>query len=154
VFREELPQLLHGNEQAKRLSEQTFLLSEFLDREAKNVSFGSLRRRAVVHAHCHHKAVLKTDAEEAMLQRIGLDYEMLNSGCCGMAGSFGFEESKYEVSMRCGEHVLLPAVRAADDDTLIVADGYSCREQILQSTARKPLHLAQVLRMAMVGGAR
>ncbi|HEX8962477.1 MAG TPA: FAD-binding and (Fe-S)-binding domain-containing protein, partial [Rhodocyclaceae bacterium] len=152
VFREEMPQLLHGNEQAKRLSEQVFLLSEFLDRQAPSASFGRLHRRAIVHAHCHHKSVLKTQAEETMLGRIGLDYRMLDSGCCGMAGSFGFEESKYEVSMRCGERVLLPEVRAADADTLIIADGYSCREQIVQTTGRRPLHLSQVLRMAMEGG--
>ncbi|HEX8989797.1 MAG TPA: FAD-binding and (Fe-S)-binding domain-containing protein [Rhodocyclaceae bacterium] len=151
VFREELPDLLHGNEQAKRLSEQTFLLSEFIERNAKGAPLGSLPRRALVHAHCHHKAVLKTDAEEAVLKRLGLDYELLDSGCCGMAGSFGFEEAKYEVSMRCGERVLLPAVRAAGEDTLVIADGYSCREQILQTTDRKPLHLSQVLRMAMQG---
>ncbi|MGE5468707.1 MAG: FAD-binding and (Fe-S)-binding domain-containing protein, partial [Ignavibacteria bacterium] len=152
VFREELPQMLHGDEQAKRLSEQVFLFSEFLQREAGAASFGTLDRRALVHAHCHHKAVLKTDAEEALLHRIGLDYRMLDSGCCGMAGSFGFEESKYEVSMRCAERVLLPEVRAADPDTLIVADGYSCREQIVQATERQPLHLAQVLRLSMKGG--
>jgi FAD/FMN-containing dehydrogenase/Fe-S oxidoreductase len=152
VFREELPQLLHGNEQAKRLSEQVFLLSEFLEREAKSASLGTLKRRAIVHGHCHHKAVLKMDAEEAVMKRIGLDYRLLDSGCCGMAGSFGFEEAKYEVSLRCGERVLLPAVRTADEDTLIVADGYSCREQIVQTTQRKPLHLAQVLRLAMEGG--
>jgi Fe-S oxidoreductase len=149
VFREELPQLLHGDEQGKRLSEQVFLLSEFLQRHAGGASFGTLNRRALVHAHCHHKAVLKTEAEEALLKRIGLEYELLNSGCCGMAGSFGFEKSKYEVSMRCGERVLLSAVRAADAETLIVADGYSCREQIVQTTTRQPLHVAEVVRMAM-----
>ncbi|HJV26920.1 MAG TPA: FAD-binding and (Fe-S)-binding domain-containing protein [Aromatoleum sp.] len=151
VFREELPEILPGNEQAKRLAQQSFLLSEFLAQEALDHAFGELRRKAVVHAHCHHKAVIKFDAEEAMLKKLGLDFEVLDSGCCGMAGSFGFEKQKYDVSMRCGERVLLPAVRAAAADTLIVADGYSCREQILQTTGRRPLHLAQLLQLAMQG---
>jgi Fe-S oxidoreductase len=78
-----------------------------------------------------------------------LDFELLDSGCCGMAGSFGFEERHYDVSMKCGERVLLPAVREADKSTLIIADGFSCREQIAQATDRQALHLAQVIRMAM-----
>ncbi|MGE5470522.1 MAG: FAD-binding and (Fe-S)-binding domain-containing protein [Bacteroidota bacterium] len=153
VFKEEMPQLLHGNEQAKRLSEQVYLLSEFIEEKLPDFSFGTLKRKAVVHAHCHHKAVLKTDAEEAVLQRLGLDYEFLDSGCCGMAGSFGFEKDKYAVSLTCGERVLLPAVRSAAPDTLIIADGYSCREQILQTTQRQPMHLAQVLKLAIDEGA-
>jgi Fe-S oxidoreductase len=74
---------------------------------------------------------------------------VLDSGCCGMAGSFGFEEEHYEVSMKCGERVLLPAVRRADEDTLIIANGFSCREQIAQATGRQALHLAEVIRIAM-----
>ncbi|HJW26599.1 MAG TPA: FAD-binding and (Fe-S)-binding domain-containing protein [Rhodocyclaceae bacterium] len=151
VFREELPQLLHGDEQAKRLSGQVFLLSEFLVREAPGADLGALGRKAVVHGHCHHRAVLGMGDEEAVLKKLGLDYEILDSGCCGMAGSFGFEKDKYEVSMRCGERVLLPAVRAAAPDTLVIADGYSCREQIVQTTGRQPLHLAEVLRLAQEG---
>ena len=152
VFKEEMPRLLHGNEQAGRLQQQVFLLSEFLDKLAPDAEFGRLRRKALVHAHCNHRAVLGLDAEEATLKRLGLDFELLDSGCCGMAGSFGFEARKYEVSMRCGERVLLPAVRDAAEDTLIIADGYSCAEQIRQTTKRRPLHLAQVLQLAMNGG--
>jgi Fe-S oxidoreductase len=92
------------------------------------------------------------DAEEAVMKKLGLDYELLDSGCCGMAGSFGFEREKYEVSMRCAERVLLPAVRNASSDTLIIADGFSCREQIVQTTGREALHLSQVLRMALQKG--
>ncbi|KON82364.2 FAD-binding oxidoreductase [Azoarcus sp. PA01] len=151
VFREELPQMLPGNEQARRLSSQVFLLSEFLEQRAPHARFGTLARRAVVHGHCHHQAIIGMDAEAAVLEKLGLDYEILDSGCCGMAGAFGFEKDKYEVSMRCAERALLPAVRAAADDTLLIADGYSCREQIVQSTARRPLHLAEVLRLALKG---
>ncbi len=83
---------------------------------------------------------------------MGLDFEVLNAGCCGMAGSFGFEADKYDVSVAVGERVLLPAVRQADDDTLIIADGFSCREQIAELTGRGALHLAQVLQMALHEG--
>src|SRR6185369_13015522 len=90
--------------------------------------------------------------EEALLKKIGLDFQHLDSGCCGMAGAFGFDRENYEISMRIGERVLLPAVREAPRDALIVADGFSCREQIEQSTDRKALHLAQVLQMALREG--
>jgi hypothetical protein len=111
-----------------------------------------LARKAVVHGHCHHKAVMKTDAEESVLDKLGLDFEVLDSGCCGMAGSFGFEREHYDVSVAVGELVLLPAVRAAAKDTLIIANGFSCRKQIEQCTDRKALHLAEVIRMAMTDG--
>jgi FAD/FMN-containing dehydrogenase/Fe-S oxidoreductase len=144
VFRGELLELFPFSEQAKRLASQTFLLSEFLQREAPAFPF---RRegRAVVHGHCHHKSVLGMDDEIAVMQRLGLELEVLDSGCCGMAGSFGFEHEKYEVSMRCAERVLAPAVRAAAEETLVIADGFSCREQIAHATGRRALHLSQVL---------
>ncbi|WP_420473750.1 FAD-binding and (Fe-S)-binding domain-containing protein [Noviherbaspirillum sp. ST9] len=147
VFREELPNLFPHSEQAKRLKQQVFLLSEFLERHRYTPP--ALDRRAIVHTHCHHKAVLKTDAEEAVMRKLGLDYDLLDSGCCGMAGSFGFEAGKYDVSMRCAERVLLPAVRNAAEDILVIADGFSCREQIVQTTGRDPMHLAQVLQLAL-----
>jgi Fe-S oxidoreductase len=81
--------------------------------------------------------------------RLGLDVDLPDTGCCGMAGSFGFEAEKYEVAQACGERVLLPAVRSTRPGTLIVADGYSCREQIAQSTGREAMHLAQVLERAI-----
>ncbi|MGB7478910.1 MAG: FAD-binding and (Fe-S)-binding domain-containing protein [Burkholderiaceae bacterium] len=149
VFREELPNLFPFDEQAKRLSAQVLLLSEYLQRRPDVPPFSRLERRALVHGHCHHKAVLKMDAELALIGRLGLDAEVPDTGCCGMAGSFGFERDKYEVSMRCAERVLLPAVRAAGTETLLIADGFSCREQIAQATGRRPLHLAQVLQMAL-----
>ncbi|HEX9460105.1 MAG TPA: FAD-binding oxidoreductase, partial [Thermoanaerobaculia bacterium] len=112
-----------------------------------------LRGKALVQAHCHHKAVLHFDDEEQVLKKIGLDVDHPDSGCCGMAGAFGFERDKYELSMRVGERVLLPAVRKASRDTIIIADGFSCREQIAQSTGREALHIAQVLHLAMQKGA-
>jgi Fe-S oxidoreductase len=83
------------------------------------------------------------------MRGLGLDFEILDSGCCGMAGSFGFDKAKYAVSMACAERVLLPAVRGADEETLLVADGYSCREQVSQSLGRLPLHLADVLALSL-----
>jgi Fe-S oxidoreductase len=89
------------------------------------------------------------DAEESLLRRLGLDLEVLDAGCCGMAGSFGFEKDHYDISVRIGERALLPAVRRADAGTLIVADGFSCREQISQLTGLEALHLADVLRLGL-----
>jgi Fe-S oxidoreductase len=102
-----------------------------------------------VHGHCHQQAVLKMDAEREVLGRLGLEYEVLDSGCCGMAGSFGFEREKYEVSMKCAERVLVPAVKRAAADTLIVTNGFSCRAQIEELAGRRPLHLAELLKMSL-----
>ncbi|OGB26117.1 MAG: dimethylmenaquinone methyltransferase [Burkholderiales bacterium RIFCSPLOWO2_02_FULL_57_36] len=149
VFREELPNLFPHSEQAMRLRKQVFILSEFLQENENTFHLPPLDRRATVHGHCHHKSVLEMNAEQAVMEKLGLDFNVLDSGCCGMAGSFGLEKDKYDVSIACGERVLLPSVRAAADDTLIIADGFSCREQILQTTGREALHLAQVLQMAL-----
>jgi Fe-S oxidoreductase len=86
---------------------------------------------------------------EAILREMGLEVSVPDSGCCGMAGAFGFEKNHYDVSIRCGERVLLPAVRAAERSTLLVANGFSCREQIAHMTDRRALHLAGVLQMAL-----
>jgi FAD/FMN-containing dehydrogenase/Fe-S oxidoreductase len=152
VFRDELLNLFPHDEDAKRLSQQTFLLSEFLVNQASDYPWPHLDRKAIIHGHCHHKAVLDFDAEEEALKRLGLDCTVLDSGCCGMAGAFGFERGdKYDVSIKAGERVLLPAVRAAPPDAFIVADGFSCREQIEQTTDRRALHLAQVIALARQG---
>jgi FAD/FMN-containing dehydrogenase/Fe-S oxidoreductase len=149
VFRDEMTSLLPHNEGARRLKEQTFLLSEFIAKHGDDFPLPELRRKALVHAHCHHHSLMGMDDEVEVLRRMGLDFELLDSGCCGMAGSFGFEEENYDVSMACGERVLLPRVREADPETLIIADGFSCQEQIEQATDRRGLHLAQILHMAM-----
>ena len=111
-----------------------------------------LSGRALFHAHCHQKALVPRDGVKEVLEKLGLEVEFPDSGCCGMAGSFGFEAGEhYEISVACGERVLLPAVRAAAPDTLLLVDGFSCREQIAQGTGRRVLHLAEVLRMACAG---
>ncbi|HKW81376.1 MAG TPA: FAD-linked oxidase C-terminal domain-containing protein [Casimicrobiaceae bacterium] len=149
VFRDELMNLFPGDEVAKRLSKQTYFFSEFVDRHLSGLALPLLERHAVVHGHCHQKALLGLDSGKATLAKAGLDADILDAGCCGMAGSFGFEKDKYEISKQIGELVLLPAVRAAATDSLIVADGFSCREQIAQCTGRRALHLAEVLHMAL-----
>jgi FAD/FMN-containing dehydrogenase/Fe-S oxidoreductase len=154
VFRDELPNLYFRSERARRLSRQTVLLGELLARQSHAGRGDSpLGAKALVQAHCHQKSVLGMHGHEEMLKRIGLDYEVLDSGCCGMAGSFGFQAEKYDVSMACAERVLLPALRAAAPETLVIANGFSCREQIAQATGRKALHLADVLAMASARGA-
>jgi len=150
VFRDELTNLLPHDENARRLQQQTFLLSEFLHQKAPDFHPRPLAKKAVVHGHCHHKSVLKMGAEEAVLEELGLEYNVLDSGCCGMAGAFGFEPGEhYDVSVAAGERVLLPAVRSAERETLIVADGFSCREQIAQTTQRRALHLAEVIQLGL-----
>jgi Fe-S oxidoreductase len=147
VFRDELRNLFPADTDAMRLAGQSVTLAEFL--AGRDYEPPVLDRRALVQVHCHHGAVLGYDREKELLQRMGLELTIPDSGCCGMAGSFGFERGqRYEVSQACGERVILPAVRAAAADTVIVADGFSCREQIGQATSRRPLHLAQVLRLA------
>lgn len=152
VFRDELRELMPHSENAKRLSKQVFLLSEFL--HDRHVPLPKLQRDAIVHGHCHHQAVMTFDAEQEVLRALGLNCRVLDSGCCGMAGSFGFERDHYDVSMKVGERVLLPAVRSAPKDELVVADGFSCRTQIEQATARRALHLADLLEMAAKDGVR
>ena len=150
VFRDELPHLCGNDPDAIRLSKQSLLFSEFLARHAPDFTPPQLRRRAIVHGHCHHKAVLTFDDEEKLLGKLGLDYSVLDSGCCGMAGAFGLEKGEhYTVSIACGERVLLPKVREAAQETLIITDGFSCREQIEQTTGRHALHIAEVVRIAL-----
>jgi Fe-S oxidoreductase len=149
VFRDELLNLFPDDPRAQKLAAQTFVFSEFLEKKAAEFRLPKLARKALVHGHCHHKSIMGMSSEEAILTRMGLDYSAPAPGCCGMAGSFGFEAEKYDVSVAIGELELLPAVRSAPADCLIIANGFSCREQISQCTGRKTLHLAEALRMAM-----
>jgi FAD/FMN-containing dehydrogenase/Fe-S oxidoreductase len=151
VFRDELLNLFPHDERARALSRQTFLLSEFLEQKAKHFDLPKLNAKALIHGHCHHKSVLKMSDEEAVLRKMGINFSAPAQGCCGMAGAFGFEQDKYETSIAVGELELLPAVRKAAADCLIIADGFSCREQIAQCTDRHALHLAEVIRMALGG---
>jgi FAD/FMN-containing dehydrogenase/Fe-S oxidoreductase len=149
VFRDELCNLFPSDPLADQLRRQTFLLSEFLERNAPDYQPPRLQRKVVLHGHCHQKALMKMGHEESLLRKMGVDLTSLDAGCCGMAGPFGFEKEKYDVSRAIGERRLLPAVRAASQDTLIVSDGFSCREQITQSTGRRAWHLAEVIQLAL-----
>ncbi len=148
VFRDELRNLLPSDQYAARLSNQIFLLSELLESGPKAYAPPLLERTVLLHGHCHQKALMRMSHEEAVLRKMGITLDAPDAGCCGMAGAFGFEADKFGVSQAIGERVLLPAVRTASSDTLIVADGFSCREQIAQATGRRALHLAEVLQMA------
>jgi len=148
VFRDELTNLFPDDSRARKLSSNSLMFSEFLVERA-DYRPPKLTRKALVHGHCHHKSIMGMQAESELLDRLGLDYQIPDSGCCGMSGSFGFEEGKYDVSMGAGERVLLPKVREAGRDTLIITNGFSCREQIAQATPRQALHIAEVLRMAL-----
>jgi FAD/FMN-containing dehydrogenase/Fe-S oxidoreductase len=149
VFRDELRSLFPSDARATRLREQTFLLSDFLETRAPGFQLPRLSKKVLLHGHCHHKALMTTKAEESLLRKMGTTLEVPDTGCCGMAGAFGFEADKFAVSQAIGERVLLPAVRRAAADTLIVSDGFSCREQIYQATGRRTVHLAEVIKLGL-----
>src|SRR5262249_6878660 len=134
VFRDELNELMPHDPLANKLVSQTFLLSEFLEKNVENYQLPKLKRKAIVQGHCHHKAIMRMKSEQKVLKEMELDFNELASGCCGMAGSFGYEKDKYDVSIKVGERVLLPEVRKAEISTILIADGFSCKEQIAQET--------------------
>jgi FAD/FMN-containing dehydrogenase/Fe-S oxidoreductase len=149
VFRDELPAMLPDDENARRLAKQTFHLAEFLSERANGWSPPPLSGKALLHGHCHHRATGGTSSEQRLLEGMGLEVEELQTTCCGMAGSWGFEADHYDLSRKIGEHSLLPKVRSAAAEALIVADGFSCSTQIEQSgTGRRALHVAEVLQLA------
>jgi Fe-S oxidoreductase len=144
VFRDELARFFPDDPLARKLSQQTVFLTEFLAKHGA-VPDGAMRGQAVVHPHCHERASLCLDDDIAVLKATGLDFTVLDAGCCGMAGAFGFERDHFDVSRAVGERVLLPAVRAAAPETYIVTNGFSCREQITQLTGRRVWHVAELL---------
>ncbi len=150
TFRDELPALFPHHDGAERLSQQVLFFTEFLDEKCGEKPLPKIADAALVQIHCHHHAVLKAEAEQKVLDRLGLDYDVMPSGCCGMAGSFGFEAEKYDVSMTAAERVLLPALRQ-NPGKAILANGFSCREQIEQATGRPTLHIAELINARGVG---
>lgn len=148
TFKDELLNLFPDEAAAARLSKQAVLFSDFLLQTGWQPR--ALNVKAIVHGHCHQKSLFGMNSETALLKKLGVDFKLLDAGCCGMAGSFGFKPEHYEVSIAAGEKGgLLPAVRAAVADTLIITNGYSCREQIAQTGERRALHIAEVARMAL-----
>jgi Fe-S oxidoreductase len=134
-----------------RLRAQTHTLAELLVEQTPDWQPPALPAAAIVQTHCHHHAILGTDADAEVLRRSGMDATFLDSGCCGLAGNFGFEQGHYDVSEACAERVLMPAVRDAPEETVVLADGFSCRTQIDQShgNGRAAIHLAEALRAAL-----
>ncbi len=151
VFKDELKKIRPLDEDAQRLSRQTFHLAEFLRNEGYEPP--PLSRAAVLHEHCHQRATGGVDPDRALLESMGVEVEVPESGCCGMAGAWGYERGHYDVSEACGERVLLPKVRELPSDALVVTAGFSCRSQIEQGTRRGALHLAQVIQLARDHGA-
>jgi FAD/FMN-containing dehydrogenase/Fe-S oxidoreductase len=155
VFRSDAFDLFPDDEDVTRLREQTATLAELLHRHTVGWQAPRLpgSPHALIQTHCHQHAILGTAPDQAVLAQAGVRAEFLDSGCCGLAGNFGFEKGHYEVSEACGERVLLPALRGADDEAVILADGFSCRTQIQQgdSNGRTAIHLAELLRAGLDG---
>jgi Fe-S oxidoreductase len=147
VFKDELLQFFPNDPRAQRMSRQVWLLADFLAAKAPNFAAGRLAgAQILLHGHCHHQAVFGGPAcEIALLRQAGAAVEQTQAGCCGMAGPFGFEADKLEVSKAIAQNGLLPAVNAAAPETIIIADGFSCREQIAQLGHREAIHFAEVM---------
>ncbi|QEC48226.1 hypothetical protein FSW04_12055 [Baekduia soli] len=148
VFRDETSNLLPHDEDARRLRTQTLTLAELLQRHAPDYVPPALKRPAIVQGHCHHKAIMGLGAEQRLLEMMGVDWGTQDWGCCGMAGSFGYEAEKYAISMQIGERFVLPAVRDAPE-AIVIADGFSCRSQIKHGAGRHGVHTAQALALAL-----
>jgi len=147
VFKDELTKMLPHDDDAARLTRNAYHFGEFF--QAFGIRAPSLAGRALLWGHCHHRATGGIGPEQRILEQMGLEVQPVSGGCCGLAGSWGFEQGKYKISMDCGEQALLPAVRRASRDTLVVANGFSCKTQIEQAIAgRRPLHLGQVMQLA------
>jgi Fe-S oxidoreductase len=149
VFRDEMTHLLPNDHDARRLRDQVYTLGEFLTAHDVAPPLRPRLAAALVQRHCHHQAVMGFELDEAALARTGTDYTLLDSGCCGMAGAFGFERGHYDVSVAIAERRLLPAIRQAPPGTTLVADGFSCRTQIQQLTGQRAFHLAEVLQQCL-----
>ncbi|PLP96804.1 FAD-binding and (Fe-S)-binding domain-containing protein [Cupriavidus pauculus] len=147
VFKDELLRQLPNDPRARMLASKVWLLPDFLHQHGYEPP--RMDVDVLVHAHCHQKSIFGTAGETALLEKMGASWKLLDSGCCGMAGSFGFNPDHVELSMRIGEEVLLPAVRAAAADTVILTNGFSCREQIRQGAGREVKHFAELLQMAI-----
>ncbi len=148
VFKDELVNLFPKDARARSLARQVVYFSDFV-KERPQLPEGRAQLRAHVHGHCHHKALLGMGGEMGLLKRVGIEATPIESSCCGMAGSFGFRPETYALSVQAAELKLLPAVRAAEANELIIASGYSCREQIDQLSTRKAVHVTEAVADAL-----
>ncbi|PQV46439.1 FAD-binding and (Fe-S)-binding domain-containing protein [Paraburkholderia sp. BL21I4N1] len=150
VFKDELLKQLPDHALAKQLSAQTFLFSDFVARQP--FDWPTLDADVIVHGHCHQKALFGMQGDTALLNKLGVTWKLLDTGCCGMAGSFGFNAEHHALSEKIGEDTLFPAVRnatAANAETIVLTNGFSCREQIGQGTGRHAMHIAQLAQRAL-----
>ncbi len=155
TFRDELPSMFPNDARAAALADRSMLLGEFLVREAPNFAPPAISALALLHGHCHQQALVGVGAETSLLARAsGLELNILDAGCCGMAGAFGYSAEHYPVSRAVGERALAPAIRNSPDAAIIIADGFSCRAQIRHlCPGRRPMHLAEVLNLSAATGA-
>ncbi|MBT7093984.1 MAG: FAD-binding oxidoreductase, partial [Bacteroidetes bacterium] len=157
-FRDEYPDLCDSylQDDARKIASYSFMIDEFLANEIElgkitQESFTTKKQHIMLHGHCQQKAVASTESTKIILSfPENYSVEEIPSGCCGMAGSFGYEKEHYELSMKVGELVLFPAVRKAPKDSLIAAGGTSCRHQIMDGTGREALHPIQILHQALI----
>jgi Fe-S oxidoreductase len=149
TFRDELPALFPRLSAVQMVAANTMLIDEFLAREAPGFAPPQLSGKAIVHGHCHQKSLAGMSAELALLAKAtDLEVSAPDAGCCGMAGAFGYGESRFEVSRTIGERVLIPTINRSAPDTIVIADGFACRAQIRSFCGgRRPLHLAQALNL-------
>jgi Fe-S oxidoreductase len=147
VFRSDAPELFPDDQDVARLRDHVVTLAELLTKHTPGWEPPKLPRRVLSQVHCHHHAVLGWDADAQLLNKAGAEVERLDSGCCGLAGNFGFQRGHYDVSVACAEHVMLPRLREAPPEAVVLADGFSCRTQIheLDSGGREGMHLAELL---------
>ena len=143
VFRDELLKLFPDDPRAGKLALQVRFITEFLVEQG--VSFPGLEIDAIVHGHCHQKSVIGMGPDNKVLDAMGVRHTMVESSCCGMSGSFGFDPKHYDLSVKAAELSLLPALRACGPDTVVVSNGYSCREQIAQLGGRRATHIAELM---------
>jgi Fe-S oxidoreductase len=146
-LRDEYPDLVPGPE-AKAVAENAFLIEEFFQSNGLDLAFPSPPAQVLMHGHCHQKSLVGTEPMVGFVQKTGAGVQVVDSGCCGMAGAFGYEAEHYDISIEMAERRLLPAIRNASPDTVIVAPGTSCRHQILEGTGRRALHTAEVVACA------
>jgi Fe-S oxidoreductase len=127
------------------LAKSVRTLAEVLDEQAPEWRPNPPAASVLIQRHCHAHAILGFEAEDRLLAKATDNYEIIDGGCCGLAGNFGFEKGHYDVSLACAERAMLPAIRSAAPGTHIVADGFSCQTQVEQALGRRPVHLAELL---------
>jgi Fe-S oxidoreductase len=153
VLQDEARNLSAGSPAAQAIAERAVLFDTFVQTHFERGDLSPLRGKALVHVHCHQQAIAGRESIGSTLTAARMDAQVLDAGCCGMAGSFGFDKQHYAVSMAIGERVLLPAVRQAPAGVVIIANGFSCREQIRHATNRQACHFAEIVSQA-IGGLR